>query len=69
MDIQEALEKARAGGYTPYPRQERSCEMPEQLLLDTSFWEALGRTMGWEGECEDLTLQGPNLAKGNFLAK
>ena len=56
MRIQEAIEKAQEGGYTPYQLQGRSCAMPEQYFLDTSFWEALVRALGVEGDCEYIQL-------------
>ena len=54
MLIQEAIEKAIEGGYTRYQLNDPSWPLPEQYFLDTSFWEALGRTLGWEGDCEDI---------------
>ena len=56
MRIQEAIEKAQEGGYTPYQLQGRSCAMPEQYFLDTSFWEALVRALGVEGDFEYIHL-------------
>jgi len=29
-----------------------------QCFLETSFWESLGRTLGWEGDFEYITLRG-----------
>ena len=58
MLIHEAIEKAREGGYTPYQCNERSCSIPEQYFLDTSFWESLGRTLGWTGDFEYINLRG-----------
>jgi hypothetical protein len=52
MLIQEVIEKAREGGYTPYQCNDRSYAVLEHYFLDTSFWESLGRTMGWKGDFE-----------------
>lgn len=53
MTMQEAIQKAMQNGYanwTPngvepmpsnYPKTEK------EVLLDTEFWKALGRAMGW----------------------
>jgi hypothetical protein len=50
MTIQEAIEKAIEGGYTTYSLHDPSHPIQEQYLLDTSFWEALGRTLEWKPE-------------------
>jgi hypothetical protein len=63
MLIQEAIEKAIEGGYTRYQRNDPSWPLPEQYFLDTSFWEALGRTLGWEGESEDIHVLGDESQK------
>jgi hypothetical protein len=42
MTTQEAIAKAIEGGYTAYKLRDPSWPRPEQYLLDTSFWEALG---------------------------
>ena len=57
MLIQEVLEKAREGGYIPYHCNERSYALREHYFLDTSFWESLGRTLGWEGHCEYIQVR------------
>ena len=58
MRIEEAIEKAIQGGYTRYQLHDPSWPLPEQYFLDTSFWEALGRTLGWEEECEAIDMLG-----------
>ena len=58
MLIQEVMEKAREGGYTPYHCNARSYAVLEHYFLDTSFWESLGRTMGWEGDFEYINMRG-----------
>jgi hypothetical protein len=50
MTTQEAIAKAIEGGYTAYKPQGPSWPIPEQYFLDTSFWEALGRTLEWKPE-------------------
>ena len=50
MTTQEAIAKAIEGGYTAYKLQDPSWPRPEQYFLDTSFWEALGRTREWKPE-------------------
>ena len=48
MTTQEAIKKAIEGGYTAYKLTDPSWPRPEQYFLDTSFWEALGRTLEWK---------------------
>ena len=48
MTIQEAIEKAREGGYTIDPFHDPPRHIQAQYLLETSFWEALGRALGWD---------------------
>jgi hypothetical protein len=50
MTTQEAIAKAIEGGYIAYKLTDSSWPRPEQYLLDTSFWEALGRTLEWKPE-------------------
>ena len=50
MTIQEAIEKAIEGGYTIDPFHDPSRPIQAQYLLETSFWEALGRALGWNNE-------------------
>jgi hypothetical protein len=63
MTIQEALTKAREGGY---PRDLKHQELNirvgvlglhafrtmqvDEIFLDPDFWRALGRTQGWQHE-------------------
>ena len=56
MLIREAIEKAREGGYTTDQLGDPSCLVQAQYFLDTSFWEALGRTLGWTGNFEYIQL-------------
>jgi hypothetical protein len=48
MTTQEVIAKAIEGGYIAYKLQDPSWPRPEQYFLDTSFWEALGRTLDWK---------------------
>jgi len=50
MTVQEAIVKAIEGGYTAYKLTDPSWPRPEQYFLDTSFREALGRTLEWKPE-------------------
>ena len=51
MTIKQAIEKAIDGGY----KSNRSFVYDlEKIVLDSSFWQALGKSMGWaekQGEC------------------
>jgi hypothetical protein len=63
MTLQEALTKAREGGY-PHDFQHRELHIRigvvglhafstihvDEIFLDTEFWYALGRTLGWHHE-------------------
>jgi hypothetical protein len=56
MRIQEAIDKAREGGYTTEPLDEPSRLVQAHYFLETAFWEALGRALGWEGDFEYIHL-------------
>src|SRR5439155_23228432 len=56
MRIQEVITKAREGGYTTEHLDDPSRLVQAQYFLDTTFWEALGRTLGWEGDFESIQL-------------
>jgi len=58
MRIQEAITKAREGGYPADQLEAPSRLVQAQYFLDTAFWEALGRTLGWEGHCAYRPLRG-----------
>ena len=58
MRIQEAITKAREGGYTTDQLGDPSRLVQAQYFLETSFWEALGRTLGWKGNFEYIQLRG-----------
>jgi hypothetical protein len=50
MTTQEAVARAIEGGYTAYNLKAPLEPRLEQYLLDTSFWEALGRALEWQPE-------------------
>lgn len=56
MTIQDAIEKAIEGGYKIQERVGGSKSQWElwyvqtQIFLDPSFWQSLGKTMGWDEE-------------------
>ena len=56
MTIQEAIHKAIEGGYITDQLDDPSRLVQAQYFLDTSFWEALGRTLGWKGNFEYIQL-------------
>jgi len=58
MEIQEVVAKAIEGGYTNYQQHDRSWPTQAHYFLETSFWEALGHTLGWEGHFEYVQLRG-----------
>jgi hypothetical protein len=58
MTIQEAIEKAIEGGYPKGRVADLAVPVQAQCFLETSFWESLGRTLGWEGDFEYITLRG-----------
>ncbi len=60
MKIQQTVEKAIEGGWTPEKRGELDNEGFAKLirarwgngfLLDPSFWQSLGKALGWEKYC------------------
>lgn len=44
MTIQKAIQKAVEGGYND---GWKVSQLVEAVLLDPSFWQALGKSMGW----------------------
>ena len=46
MKIEQAIQKAMEGGYK-HPAHFGTTGKVEQLLLDPSFWQSLGKAMGW----------------------
>jgi hypothetical protein len=56
MLIQEAIIKAREGGYITEHLDDPSRLVQAQYFLETSFWEALVRALGMEGDFEYIHL-------------
>ena len=56
MRIQEAITKAREGGYTTEHLDDPSRLVQAQYFLETTFWEALVRALGGEGDFEYIQL-------------
>jgi hypothetical protein len=56
MTIQEAINKALEGGYPIERIADRSVPEQAQCFLETTFWEALGRALGIEGDFEFIHL-------------
>jgi len=48
MTIQEAISRAIEGGYPSKRAEDLALHVQAQYFLETSFWQALGRTLGWE---------------------
>lgn len=60
MTLQQAIEKAKQGGYIlPAPCEIEGIEVYHKgdTLLDSLFWQALGKSMGW-GEDAQLKYYG-----------
>src|SRR6266496_3316858 len=56
MIIQEAIHKAIEGGYPTERLEDPSVPVQAQYFLETTFWEALIRALGMEGDCEYIQL-------------
>jgi hypothetical protein len=56
MTIQEAIEKAIEGGYPKEWVEDLSLHVQAQYFLETTFWEALVRALGVEGDFEYIQL-------------
>jgi len=56
MTIQEAINKAIEGGYPKERIDDLSLHVQAQYFLETSFWEALVRALGVEGDFEYIQL-------------
>jgi hypothetical protein len=57
MTIHEAINKAIEGGYPQECLADRSAPAQAQCFLETSFWEALVRALGVEGDFEYIQLR------------
>ena len=56
MTIQEAIDKAIEGGYPRERVEALSLHVQAQYFLETTFWEALVRALGVEGDFEFIHL-------------
>jgi hypothetical protein len=56
MTIQEAIEKAIEGGYPQQRVADLALHVQAQYFLETTFWEALVRALGVEGDFEYIHL-------------
>ena len=52
MTIQEAIDKAIEGGYPKERIADLALHVQAQYFLETTFWEALVRALGVEGDFE-----------------
>jgi hypothetical protein len=52
MTIQEAIKKAIEGGYPTQRIDDLALHVQAQYFLESTFWEALVRALGVEGDCE-----------------
>jgi hypothetical protein len=56
MTIQEAIDKAIEGGYPKERLDNLSVPVQAPCFLETTFWEALVRALGVEGDFEYIQL-------------
>jgi hypothetical protein len=56
MTIQEAINKAIEGGYPKERMEDLSVHVQAQYFLESTFWEALVRALGVEGDFEFIHL-------------
>jgi hypothetical protein len=56
MTIQEAIAKAIEGGYPTQRVEDLSMHVQAEYFLETTFWEALIRALGLEGDFEYIHL-------------
>ena len=56
MTIQEAIDKAIEGGYPKERVADLAVHVQAQYFLETTFWEALVRALGVEGDFEYIQL-------------
>jgi len=57
MTIQEAIDKAIEGGYPKERIADLALHVQAQYFLETTFWEALVRALGVEGDFEYIQLR------------
>jgi len=68
MTIQEAINKAIEGGYPTERITDLSVPVQAQCFLETTFWEALGRALGIEGDFEFIHLSRPTVCPAHDSA-
>ena len=56
MTIQEAINKAIEGGYPKQRVEDLAVHVQAQCFLETTFWEALVRALGIEGDFKYIHL-------------
>jgi len=56
LTIQAAIDKAIEGGYPKQRVADLALHVQAQYLLETTFWAALIRALGVEGNCEYIQL-------------
>jgi hypothetical protein len=57
MTIQEAIAKAIEGGYPKQRVEDLALHVQAEYFLETTFWEALVRVLGVEGDFEYIHLE------------
>lgn len=62
MTIQEAIEKAIKGGYTPIEDSGNEYK----ILLDPEFWQCLGKEMGWKNNYYQIVRSPCNDMPGRY---
>ena len=58
MTIKEAIQKAVGKGYKDYIETASSFDIDKErsdILLDPSFWQALGKSLGWEAQLSTVS--------------
>jgi len=63
MTIQEAINQAIEGGYPTQRAEDLSLQVQAQYFLESTFWEALVRALGVEGDFEYIQLSRDVLRK------
>lgn len=48
--MKEAITKALEGGYSYYPKNSDQQDTNCRLWSDPLFWQALGKSLGWENQ-------------------
>ena len=75
MTVQEAIEKSIEGGYVPFHVEEDACEMEGKeiahAIMDISFWQSLGKVMGWNLKkwTDDIPGKQPEILTPDWLVE